>query len=774
MTIRPFANGLTPRFRRWQRWQHTHIAQLYSAGEQDGMPYFVMEYVDGVTLDQFADQDKLRTKLLAKIMSELCDAVQFCHDKDVLHRDLKPSNVLMTSSGQPKIADFGLAKALGADSSSTRTGEILGTPGYMSPEQASGVVKTLTPACDVYGLGAILYRLLTGRAPFVADEPFQTVMMVMSDEPIRPRKWNSSIPVDLETICLKCLEKKPQRRYATAAAMRADLQRFLDGRPIVARPANWFEKSWKWMRRNRAASVGMVAATLMIVAALIGLTMHNAALSTELARSRRLADHGSELSNWLIQQHLRDLNQISGTTQSRHDVVSRVKSYLDESYNDMPPDPKYTRRLGYSYSQLAAISGGSDQNNLGDLASAETNYLRALELYEQTASEDGVTPQIQRLQAEVYLALVDLYNELQRPLQSAKYLSLAETQLQTLKSNDWETYFLRILLADAQAEKHASANQHAAALKTLDQIQTQLQSVPDDADAVEVANQKIWVALNRGLSLEAMGQLQDSEASYQLATDLAHEAYQQDKKNPGVARRYSSTLVQLGDIQFAQENVEGALKNYQAGLEIIAELVRLDPQSVELIANQAQKHSRVSSALQYLERFDEAQQQIDRAIEIHRQLEQDGKASLSLRRNQALYVLSAAGLYSLAGQADEAQHMLDEHQQLCNRILQAEPNSAFEWNQLAENHFSYAVLLIGQWFELPEVPLHARQTAEYQQIVQHFDSSLSYFQKIEKQQGLTYHQSAFQSQVEATRKILEDSIDQMIDVAEQEQLPEQL
>ncbi|HEY6564137.1 MAG TPA: serine/threonine-protein kinase, partial [Pirellulaceae bacterium] len=279
--------------------QHPNIGQVFVADEYDGQPYFVMEFIAGPNLGDQTRNRPQEAKSAAELVAILADAIQYCHERHILHRDLKPNNVLMVDSRTPKIVDFGLAKSLTSDSSATRTGEILGTPGYMAPEQASGVVKTLGPECDVYGLGAILYRLLTGRPPFDAPEPLQTVIMVLTDDAIPPRQLQRQIPRDLETICLKCLAKSPARRYRSAAELASDLRRFVAGKPIVARPVGFLERVMKFARRRPSLAALGASLLLMITASVLGLTWHNRKLGASLARSQRLVDHGSELSMWV-------------------------------------------------------------------------------------------------------------------------------------------------------------------------------------------------------------------------------------------------------------------------------------------------------------------------------------------------------------------------------------------------------------------------------------------------------------------------------------------
>ncbi len=244
------------------RLQHPNIVPVYEVGRCDGRPYFTAELVEGGTLAQRLAGTPQPARQAAELVEVLARAVHYAHGRGVVHRDLKPANVLLTPDGTPKVTDFGLAKRLEGGQGLTQSGAVLGTPSYMAPEQAAGVNRQIGPAVDVYALGAILYECLTGRPPFQAETPWDTVLQVLTVDPVPVRRLQPKAPRDLETIALKCLHKDPRRRYASAEALADDLHRFLEGRPILARPAGAAERAVRWCRRNPvvAGLLGLLAA----------------------------------------------------------------------------------------------------------------------------------------------------------------------------------------------------------------------------------------------------------------------------------------------------------------------------------------------------------------------------------------------------------------------------------------------------------------------------------------------------------------------------------
>ncbi|HEX5489960.1 MAG TPA: protein kinase, partial [Candidatus Udaeobacter sp.] len=308
-----------------------NIVPIYEIGECDGSCYFSMKLVEGAPLDQLVRLELLPVRRTADLIAKLARAVHYAHLRGILHRDIKPGNILVDGKGEPHLTDFGLARLTEAESTVTRTIETLGTPSYMAPEQALGNNNQLTSVTDVYGLGAVLYHLLTGHPPFAGGTTYDTIRLLLETEPRQPRLWNPKIDRDLTTICLKCLEKDPHRRYASALALAEDLERWLNHEPIHARNAGIFTRASKWVRRNRlvaslTACLAVLAVTVFVILWKVGSigqisTMGIAVLPFEnLSHDRDDALFADGIQDDLLTKlaKVRDLKVISRTSVTKY------------------------------------------------------------------------------------------------------------------------------------------------------------------------------------------------------------------------------------------------------------------------------------------------------------------------------------------------------------------------------------------------------------------------------------------------------------------------
>ncbi|HTG27032.1 MAG TPA: protein kinase, partial [Methylomirabilota bacterium] len=248
--------------------EHPGIVPIHEVGERDGSCYFSMKFIEGGQLDAVAKREAMPVRRAVELIAKVARTIHHAHERGILHRDIKPGNILVDQKGEPHLTDFGLARLVETESTVTRTMEVLGTPSYMAPEQAVGNNAAVSSVTDVYGLGAVLYQLLTAHPPFAGGTTYETIRLVLDTEPRQPRLWNPKIDRDLSTICLKCLEKDPKRRYSSALALAEDLERWIKHEPILARRTGVFTRGRKWVRRNPTSA--LLAASLVALAAAAG------------------------------------------------------------------------------------------------------------------------------------------------------------------------------------------------------------------------------------------------------------------------------------------------------------------------------------------------------------------------------------------------------------------------------------------------------------------------------------------------------------------------
>ncbi|MFO0851722.1 MAG: protein kinase [Gemmataceae bacterium] len=445
--------------------QHPNIVQVYETGAADGQPYIAQEFVAGGSLTEALDGKPLPPAVAARLVETVARAVQFSHANGVVHRDLKPGNILLSaergarnaesettvvigsadsalrvphSALLPKVTDFGLAKRLGADSGLTKSGDILGTPSYMAPEQAGGDGAEVGPPADVYALGAVLYECLTGRPPFQGPDVLETLTQVLSMDPVPPRTLQPGVPRDLETITLKCLEKEPARRYPSAEAVADDLRRFLAGEPIVARPVGPVERVMKWARRRKAAAALVALGLLLAVVTLgsavalgVGYSRLTAAVQDKDAALTQLNQRNAELTaaqqeaagtldlalaalNKHFFEHAERLKELPQGEKLRREVLADARKALDGLAKLKPADRRVREYQAEGFNRLAGAEA-----TVGQLEAAAEDYARTRELYAKLRAEHPDDPGYRQWHAMATSKLANAYEMLGRTADAA-------------------------------------------------------------------------------------------------------------------------------------------------------------------------------------------------------------------------------------------------------------------------------------------------------------------------------------------------------------------
>jgi len=387
---------------------HPNLVAVHDAGEHDGRPYLVMELVEGRPLSEFLRERSLPPATLLALIEKAARGVAAAHDKGLVHRDLKPANILVTASGEPKVADFGLARAAEPAAALTAPGTAVGTPLYMAPEQVRGEANRVGPWTDVYALGAVLYESLTGRPPHAGQSLVEIHGRVANDEPVPPRKRDPRVPRDVETICLKALEKRPERRYRTAREFAEDLRRHLDGEPVEARRAGAAERALRWVRRHRALSAAVAAAA---ASAVVFWALSGRSADSEVARrlllqkresvedaSRQREREGRDASSLDTALLLADQRMARGQLQEAASILDHALAViaLEQKLRDLRQVAEVWRQEGRDPSALRRIADDAER------LVREGKLPEAMELMNRAATiPEGIHRKIQAVQRGV-------------------------------------------------------------------------------------------------------------------------------------------------------------------------------------------------------------------------------------------------------------------------------------------------------------------------------------------------------------------------------------
>jgi len=543
--------GLVERFLREARasanLKHPNIIQVYEVGTIDGRHYFTMEYIEGNSLkDLIENKDRpLTNRLIVETISEIASALAYAHSRGIIHRDVKPQNIMVDSQGRPYLTDFGLFKQLtGLDKSLTLSGDIVGTPDYMAPEQATGKKQEIDPRSDVYALGATLYHSITGRVPFTGSDLYEVLNKVINEDPPAPSSIIKVIPRDLETICLKCLEKDRTRRYQSATEVALEIKRYLQGEPITAKMTSRITKLYLKAKKNKAISISIASASVILLAVIIALLISSARTSQRLEELRK--DAFTSYKEGKIEQTLvacerfreitkddEELNKLYDTVSSKVDKRTRAMKTIEQAEASPAPDQK-----------IQAANKALDI----DPTFAEAHLLMGRG-YKAKSDEAGRSPDECR---ELQNKAVECFTEaikLQPDLAYAYYERAMITAYQWNKPEEAISDFEMVLKYDPES------NIGYFAKGNIEKDQKRYdEAIKSYTKAIEIYPKDSWSYTNRGNAHYVKGNPKSALADYDRAIEL----------DPKSVKAYTNR----GNAHYVKGNLESAVADYSKAIEL--------------------------------------------------------------------------------------------------------------------------------------------------------------------------------------------------------------
>lgn len=615
------------------RLQHPDIVQIFDIGEHEGLPYFALEYVNGPSLQQRLSRQPLTVDESARIVERLARAMQYAHEQGILHRDIKPANILLTTNGDPKISDFGLAKRTDeVDSHATQTGAVLGTPSYMSPEQARGQVRQLTEATDQYSLGAVLYCLLVGRPPFLAAAWQETVRLVAETEPVPPRRLRPDVPRDLETICLKATQKEPARRYASCLELAEDLRRFTAGEPIHARPVRRAERLWRWTRRNPRVAIPSAMSVLLLLTVFVGAIVTSFSLSslnsdlrrqTAAAKTQRnkakqsarqaiaardLADRRADVSLNTIRvvftKVLGAMGKSNASQPLRQEILATVGGLLTELKTDMSADFRGSSGVSAAATTLAyEVLQYQYHREVGETEEAWKHLDAAHRIARQRIKDLRGSTAARVNLASICRDMANLRQEFRRDMQasldySREAADLYQDILDHPRSAPADPPLLQVRLWLSEADSAIAAayvrlGDPARALDYFLRTQATRDEILNDEEylklpeAVRQSNAESFEQ-ESATSYLAIGDMNfrldhpdKAREFYAKALEIRRKTQQRYPNNPVAVKMLAGVSSQAGYLYFVLGEPDQAVPLYEKALELADALVAADPQNVE-------------------------------------------------------------------------------------------------------------------------------------------------------------------------------------------------
>lgn len=660
---------------------HPNIARLLDGGvSESGEPYFAMEFVDGKPLLNFAESLWPSIKDRLVLFLKICSAVAYSHKNLIIHRDLKPQNILVTSDGEPKLLDFGLAKVLvDSDKEQTATQFRAFTPAYASPEQILG--RRVSTASDIYSLGLILFELLTGKRPFnhegkSLDELVENITYATPPKPSGLSPAKSSLPGnaekiehDLDTIVLKCLAPEPDKRYATVEELGADIQRFLDGRPILARPQTFGYRAVKFARRNRTAAAAGVLITLALVVGFgVSLWQTNIARRERDRAERRFQDV-RKLAYSLLFEITPKIENLEGSIPAREALIARSIEYLDSLAAEAGNDPELLSELAAAYEKIGELQGHHTKPNIGDLAGALESYKKANAIRRILPQ----TPENRRLTAENYRQLSDARwwqgdTEGSRlDLESA--IGIYDAMLAEEPANP-EIRIAHLRTLNDQAQWFQASNRYPEAISVCEKILAEVNSI--DSSNIEVREILFMTLADLGNALSWNGQQQRAEKEMAIAIAGMQQIYNENPTNSRLRHLLWRALT-LSSVIYEEIDDRRSLRFAQMALDVATKAIAAEPADIQARHNIARSTYRVGVVLVNLKRTKEAIEALSRSETMFKSLIGNEPRNNYYRSDLARINLRKGLALQQIGKREESNNSFTEAMKLWELMAESDP-----------------------------------------------------------------------------------------------------
>jgi eukaryotic-like serine/threonine-protein kinase len=638
---------------------HPNIARLYGASVTGaGIPYFVMEYVDGPRLDHYCRENCLSIQERLALFRKVCAAIAYAHQNLVIHRDIKPANIRVTTDGEPKLLDFGIAKLLEPASSEileqTITLRGVMTPEYASPEQVRS--ENMTTASDVYSLGVVLYELLTEKKPYKIDNrtPANVARAITEQEPTHPStavasasgRWfmgwkpMPQLRGDLDNIVLMAMRKEPERRYSSVGLFSEDIRRHLEGRPVIARKDTFNYRASKFIRRNK---VGVAAAALIILSLIGGII----ATGWEAHRANRRFNDVRRLANSLIFELHGAIENLPGSTAARELLVKRALEYLDSLAQEATGDVSLQRELVSGYLKIGNAQGNPNNANLGDTGGALQSYRQAQRIADQIVTANPTDSEarrslavIQEKMSDVQSAMGDLtagVSSAQRSL--AIFKSLAEADSKNVRAQrSLAISYIKVgdvlgnsNFPNAGDEAGSMANYHlsSAIWQALDKA---------NPNSLDIRSWLGRIHERIGTILEQQGKIDASLESYRESQTIREALAKSNPQNTDAVRDAAIADEKMGNVMTALRNLDAALENRNRSLQIFKQLADADPRNAQAQQSLAISYIHLADLLGYpgspnLGRRNEARENYQRAMHVFQRAKDSGSTDAKVQTN---------------------------------------------------------------------------------------------------------------------------------------------